>query len=294
MPPKWALGFAQSRGLYTKENQALEVAAEFRKRKIPIDIIYQDIGWTQNLQDFEWRKGNYTNPKAMLKKLKDNGFKMIVSQDPVVSQKDNKQYLEANKLGYFVKDVYLYADGVNTPVASLDGEAGRFTVEFYVGEEGKLTFGAKNMTDQNYAYSANGMNWFAMDNFSLLYLGETDLSVDLYAMRKEADAIREDEVTSELWQQLVGLKESASDGIETAVRYQRVLGEIHLLQVHYEDYKDAYERYKKFVEDEGERKYPENRCGIGKNFVRPGEGEEKNFQNESRAYPERTRGGGYE
>lgn len=105
MPPKWALGFAQSRGLYTKENQALEVAGEFRKRKIPIDIIYQDIGWTQNLQDFEWRKGNYTNPKAMLNKLKDNGFKMIVSQDPVISKKDNKQYLEANKLGYFVKDV---------------------------------------------------------------------------------------------------------------------------------------------------------------------------------------------
>lgn len=105
MPPKWALGFAQSRGLYTKENQALEVAAEFRKRKIPIDIIYQDIGWTQNLQDFEWRKGNYTDPKGMLKKLKANGFKMIVSQDPVISKKDNKQYLEANKLGYFVKDV---------------------------------------------------------------------------------------------------------------------------------------------------------------------------------------------
>ena len=56
MPPKWALGFAQSRGLYTKENQALEVAAEFRKRKSRIDIIYRDIGWTQNLQDFEWKK----------------------------------------------------------------------------------------------------------------------------------------------------------------------------------------------------------------------------------------------
>jgi len=104
MPPKWALGFAQCRGLYTKESQALEIAAEFRKRKIPIDIIYQDIGWTQNLQDFEWRKGNYTNPKEMLKKLKDNGFKMIVSQDPVISQKGNKQWTEADKLGYFVKD----------------------------------------------------------------------------------------------------------------------------------------------------------------------------------------------
>lgn len=105
MPPKWALGFAQCRGLYTKEAQALEIAAEFRKRQIPCDIIYQDIGWTQNLQDFEWRKGNYTNPKAMLKTLKENGFKMIVSQDPVISQRGNKQWTEADKLGYFVKDV---------------------------------------------------------------------------------------------------------------------------------------------------------------------------------------------
>ena len=105
MPPKWALGFAQCRGLYTSEKQALEVASEFRKRQIPCDIIYQDIGWTQNLQDFDWRKGNYTNPKGMLKTLKDQGFKMIVSQDPVISQANKKQWQEANKLGYFVKDV---------------------------------------------------------------------------------------------------------------------------------------------------------------------------------------------
>lgn len=104
MPPKWALGFAQCRGLYTREDQALEVAAEFRKREIPCDIIYQDIGWTQNLQDFEWRKGNYTNPKGMLQTLKEKGFKMIVSQDPVISQRDNAQWTEADKLGYFVAD----------------------------------------------------------------------------------------------------------------------------------------------------------------------------------------------
>ena len=105
MPPKWAFGFAQSRGLYTNENQALEIAAEFRKRQIPCDIIYQDIGWTQYLQDFEWRKGNYTNPKEMLKTLNKDGFKMIVSQDPVVTQENKKQWKEANDLGYFVKDI---------------------------------------------------------------------------------------------------------------------------------------------------------------------------------------------
>lgn len=105
MPPKWALGFAQSRGLYTKEKQALEIAAEFRKRQIPCDIIYQDIGWTQHLQDFNWRKGNYSDPKGMLKTLGSQGFKMIVSQDPVISQRDNPQWTEADRLGYFVKDV---------------------------------------------------------------------------------------------------------------------------------------------------------------------------------------------
>lgn len=105
MPPKWALGFAQSRGLYTKEAQALEVATEFRKRQIPCDIIYQDIGWTQYLQDFEWREGNYTHPRQMLSSLDKQGFKVILSQDPVISQANRKQWEEADRLGYFVKDV---------------------------------------------------------------------------------------------------------------------------------------------------------------------------------------------
>ena len=105
MPPAWALGFAQCRGLYTREDLAREVAAEFRERQIPCDIIYQDIGWTQHLQDFEWRKDNYTNPKGMVEDLAAQGFKIIVSQDPVISQNNVKQWKEADSLGYFVKDI---------------------------------------------------------------------------------------------------------------------------------------------------------------------------------------------
>ncbi|MBZ4035335.1 DUF4968 domain-containing protein [Flavobacterium sp. 17A] len=105
MPPKWALGFSQCRGDYTREDQAREIAAEFRKRKIPCDIIYQDIGWTEGLQDFDWRKNNYTNPKGMVKDLSDMGFKMIVSQDPVISQANQKQWKEADALGHLVKDI---------------------------------------------------------------------------------------------------------------------------------------------------------------------------------------------
>lgn len=105
MPPYWALGFSQCRGLLTNEELTYSIAREYRRKQIPCDIIYQDIGWTQNLQDFEWRKGNYKNPKKMLSDLDSMGFKVILSQDPVISQSNEKQWKEADDAGYFTKDV---------------------------------------------------------------------------------------------------------------------------------------------------------------------------------------------
>lgn len=105
MPPKWALGFSQSRGMFTNEPLARSVAAEFRKRRIPCDIIYQDIGWTEGLQNFVWNPERYQDPKAMLRSLDSAGFKMIVSQDPVISQKTTAQWREADSLGYFTTDI---------------------------------------------------------------------------------------------------------------------------------------------------------------------------------------------
>jgi len=105
MPPDWALGFSQSRGMLTNEKLTREIANGFRKRQIPCDIIFQDIGWTQYLQDFDWRKENYMDPVKMLDDLENQGFKVIVSQDPVVSQNNKKQWNEADSLGYFVKDI---------------------------------------------------------------------------------------------------------------------------------------------------------------------------------------------
>lgn len=105
MPPKWALGFSQSRGMYTNESLARSIAAEFRKRQIPCDIIYQDIGWVAGLQDFDWRTDRYTDPKGMLRHLDSLGYKMIVSQDPVISQRNTRQWREADSLHYFTTDI---------------------------------------------------------------------------------------------------------------------------------------------------------------------------------------------
>jgi len=104
MPPAWALGFSQCRGLLTNEQLTRDIAKGYRERQIPCDIIYQDIGWTNFLQDFNWREGNYNDPVKMLSDLSAQGFKVIVSQDPVISQNNIKQWKEADSLGYFATD----------------------------------------------------------------------------------------------------------------------------------------------------------------------------------------------
>ncbi|MEX2336620.1 MAG: TIM-barrel domain-containing protein [Fulvivirga sp.] len=105
MPPKWAFGFSQSRGMLTNEKLTREIAQGYRERNIPCDIIYQDIGWVDGLQSFNWRKDRYTDPKKMLSDLRSNGFKVIVSQDPVISQATTAQWKEADSLGFFTTDV---------------------------------------------------------------------------------------------------------------------------------------------------------------------------------------------
>jgi alpha-glucosidase len=52
LPPLSALGYPQSRYSYHPEARVREIAGEFRKRKIPADIIYLDIDYQQNIRPF--------------------------------------------------------------------------------------------------------------------------------------------------------------------------------------------------------------------------------------------------
>lgn len=104
LPPKWAFGYAQSRGFYTNEKLARSAAHMLRSHRIPSDIIYQDIGWVDELQNFEWNKDRYQDPGGMLADLQKQGFKVIVSQDPIISKRNKKQWQEAADRGLLVLD----------------------------------------------------------------------------------------------------------------------------------------------------------------------------------------------
>ena len=82
LPPLWALGYQQSKWSYYPESVVRELASEFRKRKIPCDVIHLDIDYMDGFRCFTWNKEHFPNPPNMLKELKADGFKPVCIIDP--------------------------------------------------------------------------------------------------------------------------------------------------------------------------------------------------------------------
>ena len=90
LPPKWALGYHQSKWSYYPESVVRNLASEFRTRKIPCDVIHLDIDYMDGFRCFTWDKEKFPNPEKMIADLKADGFKTIVIIDPGI--KVDKKY----------------------------------------------------------------------------------------------------------------------------------------------------------------------------------------------------------
>ena len=113
MPPKWALGFHQSRYSYTSAACAEEVAGEFRARDIPCDAVYLDIHYMDGYRVFTWDRDAFPDPPGMLDRLRDRGIRVVTIVDPGVKADP---------------DYHVYRDGVRDDVF-----ARRSTGEIYHG-----------------------------------------------------------------------------------------------------------------------------------------------------------------
>lgn len=79
--PKWAYGYWQCRERYHSQQEILDTAAEFHKRKIPVDALVQDwqywgkYGWSAMKFDEQY----YPQPKEMLDQLHSEDLHMLIS-----------------------------------------------------------------------------------------------------------------------------------------------------------------------------------------------------------------------
>jgi alpha-glucosidase len=108
LPPLWSLGYQQCRWSYYPESTVLDIAAQFRKRKIPCDVLYLDIHYMDGYRVFTWDQKSFPDLKGMIDKLHQQGFKVIVILDPGIKIDPNYAVYKSG----VERDVFLkYPDG---------------------------------------------------------------------------------------------------------------------------------------------------------------------------------------
>ncbi len=90
LPPKWALGYQQSKWSYYPEAKVWELAHTFRTKNIPCDVIHLDIDYMQGFRCFTWDIERFPDPARMIKELAAHGFKIVTIIDPGI--KVDKSY----------------------------------------------------------------------------------------------------------------------------------------------------------------------------------------------------------
>ncbi|MGH7543205.1 MAG: TIM-barrel domain-containing protein [Gemmatimonadota bacterium] len=100
LPPRWALGYQQSRWSYHPDDEVLRIARSFRDKRIPADVIYLDIHYMDGYRVFTWDPTRFPDPEGLLEELGGMGFKVVPIIDPGVKAEE----------GYLVADEGLAGD----------------------------------------------------------------------------------------------------------------------------------------------------------------------------------------
>src|SRR5690606_23637966 len=105
--PRWSFGYWQSRERYKTQEELLSVAAEFRKRKIPIDNMVQDWSyWEEHdwgSHDFD--EDRFPDAKGMIEKLHQDNFRLMISVWPKINE-------GSSVYPYFKDKGWLYARNI--------------------------------------------------------------------------------------------------------------------------------------------------------------------------------------
>jgi len=84
MPPKWSLGYIQSKYGYRTEAAARGVVDTLRAKGFPVDALVLDLYWFEHMGDLAWDREAYPEPFAMMRDLKARGVQTVAISEPYI------------------------------------------------------------------------------------------------------------------------------------------------------------------------------------------------------------------
>ena len=102
MMPEYGLGFWQCKLRYQTQEELLEVAREYKRRGLPIDLIVIDFFHWAVQGDWKFDPTYWPDPDAMVRELKELGIELMVSIWPTVAF-TSENYEEMLEKGYLIR-----------------------------------------------------------------------------------------------------------------------------------------------------------------------------------------------
>lgn len=105
LPPRWALGYIQSKFGYQNEAEARSIVNTLRNNKFPIDAIVLDLYWfgsPQSMGKLDWDLSRFPNPTKMMSDFTATGVKTILITEPYFTQQTNN-FSVVSQNGYLAK-----------------------------------------------------------------------------------------------------------------------------------------------------------------------------------------------
>jgi alpha-glucosidase len=93
LPPKWALGYQQSRYSYTPQSRVIEIADRLRADHIPADVIYLDIDFQEKKRPFTIDRDRFPDFQGMISKLASQNFHVVAITDLHIAKLPDQGYL---------------------------------------------------------------------------------------------------------------------------------------------------------------------------------------------------------
>ena len=139
MMPEYGLGFWQCKLRYQTQEELLEIAREYKRRNLPLDVIVVDFVHWPKQGDWKFDADYWPNPDEMIRELEAMNVKLMVSIWPTVDR-ESENYEEMLEKGYLIRTERGFRTGLNFEGATIHYDATNPNARKFLWEKVKINY----------------------------------------------------------------------------------------------------------------------------------------------------------